>query len=330
MMRCAGLIWALFFVICLELGYPTLNRYDPSYRNPDAGEYHAMVIHGGSAATRHFQHRVLIPYLAHLVYAVANGRLRSWDPGYVALLVVNSLFVSATALLIFLIAFKLFLDTKIAFVAAALYLLNFAVSNLFLAGLVDSGESFFMIALALALLCERAGILPLLGVLGSLTKETFLPFSIIFGFTWLVVTRSLRRSFVWLLASAVAGLAAITLALSLTDGKALMPWSYAASLHDAGEPKLRVAIAAINDRSFWYVFIYLLPLGLIRIRRLPEAWVLASLTTCVVAFVLAIYHNDAADAGGAFTRPAFTAIGPLLCCSSALLLDRRASRPVGA
>jgi len=35
---------------------------------------------------------------------------------------------------------------QIALVAALLYLLNFAVSNLMLAGMVDSGEAFFLIA----------------------------------------------------------------------------------------------------------------------------------------------------------------------------------------
>jgi hypothetical protein len=97
------MLWAFFFAVCLGLGYPTLNRYDPAIQNPDASAY-AKMVRGEEGVATHFRHRVLIPYLARPIFRAATGRVGSWNPAYFALLLVNSCFVSGTAFLLFMVA----------------------------------------------------------------------------------------------------------------------------------------------------------------------------------------------------------------------------------
>lgn len=80
------------------------------------------------------------------------------------------------------------------------------------------------------------------------------------------------------------------------------------------------AAAALKDLNFWYVFAWLLPLGLCRLKHLPREWVMASFITALVAMGFTAYHNDARDAGPAAARPIFSIAGPLLSFSVALLI----------
>src|SRR6185437_16784735 len=221
-------LWSFFFLICAGLGYPTLNRYDPGKANPDAAEYSKMV-RSGSDVAMHFRHRVLIPYLARPVFRAAEGRVGSWDPAYFALLVVNSFFVSGTAFLLFVVALGMMGKPGFALASSAIYLLNFAVPNLLLAGLVDSGEAFFLMMLVWALSAEWFLTLPFILAFGSLAKETFLPFALVFAAIWMVVNkkRSLGRASVWLVASGITGAVSLTAALTFTNGHLLFPWTYA-------------------------------------------------------------------------------------------------------
>ena len=83
------ILWALFFLICLGLGYPTLNRYDPRIAPgvADSEGYYSMVI--GTTGAGDESHRVLVPYLARPIYWLSNNRTHTWSPVFFALLVVN-------------------------------------------------------------------------------------------------------------------------------------------------------------------------------------------------------------------------------------------------
>src|SRR6202035_260302 len=69
-------------------------------------------------------------------------------------------------------------------VGAWLYLVNFAVPNLRLVGLVDAGEGFFLVALLWSLSEFELWALPVIAVLGALTKESFIPFSMVLTSGW--------------------------------------------------------------------------------------------------------------------------------------------------
>ena len=68
-------LWLVFFFICLGLGYPTLNRYDP--RNTgglsDTTTYYQLAVEGPANADAQNRYRLLIPLLARSVAGVAAG-----------------------------------------------------------------------------------------------------------------------------------------------------------------------------------------------------------------------------------------------------------------
>lgn len=308
----------VFFLVCLSLGYPTLNRYDIRRAVPDSADYAAMVNSGPQAARPAYRARVLVPYLARPFAWLARGRVGSWDPTSFGLLVANSLLTAGAAYLLVAIAFIVTDSFHTAVLAALLYLLNFAVSNLMLTGMVDSGEAFFLLASTALLIKDRWRFLPLVAVLGAASKETFVPFLGAFAGIWALAEPRRRRALMWTAVSVAAGLSTVTALLSVSAGHVVRPWQFAAGLNSS-HSHLQSAIACVTNRTSWYVFIWLLPLGLVKIRSLPRPWVLGCAAAAVVAIALSAYHNQPEDAAAA-ARALFNIAGPMLSLSAALAL----------
>jgi hypothetical protein len=94
--------------------------------------------------------------------------------------------------------------------------------------------------------------------------------------------RPLGKQVMWLVAAGLAGVVSLTAVLTATNGYLLFPWTYAGMLRSSlASPA--TAAAALKDRNFWYVFAWLLPLGLCRLKHLPREWVMASFITALVA-----------------------------------------------
>ncbi|MGO9574487.1 MAG: hypothetical protein ACLPTQ_09190 [Terriglobales bacterium] len=181
-----ALLFGIFFLIASGLGYPVLNRFDPR-QTPglsDVKTYASLVtgtaiVDAGDMRYRRF--RVLVPWLARPFYWLARGRSGTWDPVMFGLLVADSLFVAGTAVLIFILGNRVILGNRqlgssaAGLVGALLYLVNFAVPNLRLVGLVDAGEGFFLLALLWSLSEFELWALPVIAVLGALTKESLSP-----------------------------------------------------------------------------------------------------------------------------------------------------------
>ena len=323
------LLWPLFFAICFGLGYPTLQRFDP--RNAeglsDTPKYYAIVIGADTSSFREiFRCRVLVPYVARPFYWIARSRLHTWDPAFFGLLMANALFCATTACLVVSIGNRLLDDLPTSLLGATLYLLSFAIPDLQLAGLVDAGEACFMTALVWTLLAERWYLLPLWGVLGALAKETFVPFSCVFVVAWWLTERHQNKSatarttwssFKWIVALALTGLATVIAVHTAVARELRWPWTIAAQSRSPVDflPSLW---RCLTERNFWYVFGWLLPLGIWRLKVFPKAWVYASLTASGVALILGAYI----DAGGTVARPVFDICGPLLSLSVALLIAR--------
>ena len=72
----------------------------------------------------------------------------------------------------------------------------------------------------------------------------------------------------------------------------------------------------LTERSFWYVFGWLIPLGVWRLKVFPKPWLVAAIATSILAIMLGAYSN----AGGTVGRATFNIIGPLLSLSVALLI----------
>ena len=318
------LVWTTFVLICFGLGYPTLNRYDPRQLLPDAAAYAKLAHDGPGAVASPFRFRVLIPYLARGVDLLAQGHTGTWDPLLFGFLVVNSIFVASTAFLISMIGESLLGDYSAALLASVLYLLNFAISNAQLAALVDSGEALFLMAIVASMFYRRWMLLPLFGVLGALTKESFVPFSILMAITWLAVSPDQarrRRSVMFVVTMIVAECATAIAVQSAISQRLVWPWSFAASLNSHGN-YIASFFHSFTDSSSWYILIWLLPLGLVRIRSFPREWVAAAAVASACALGLNAYHSTVGGGGGGVGRYVFDIAGPLLSLSVAALIAR--------
>lgn len=318
------LLWLLFFAICFGLGYPTLRRYDP--RNAegmsDTWKYYWMTRGENVDSVKElFRGRILVPYVARPFFWFAQKYRSTEQAAFFGLLVANALFCATTACLIVSIGHKLLHDLATALLGATLYLLSFAISNLQLSGLIDSGEACFLAALVWSLLNGCAFLLPLWAILGALAKETFVPFSTLFAFTWWYVERSKGKrdnsQLKWIVILAVAGLTMVSVVHSVFAGALRWPWQIAAQAHASGN--FLVALGrCLTDRSFWYVFAWLIPLGIWRLKFFPKQWLAAALATSILALMFGAYNNT----GGTVARAIFDICGPLLSLSVAVLISR--------
>lgn len=267
----------------------------------------------------HVRFRILVPWLAKPIYRVARGRIGSWDPVMFGLLAVTSAFVTLTAILLLLLVFDLTGSESTALIATFLYLLDFAVPNLRLAGMVDSAEGFFVMLLIWLLYRRRFWALPLCAIAGVSAKETFVPFFCIFAVTWwLTATAAPRRrsAAVWIVASCIGAFASLSVLQWALSGNFVSPLRFGLSLRGQ-TPVIPHLLASFTDRNLWYIFVWLLPLALFRIREMPRTWLAATAATCVGAFALDAYYGGEA---GTIGRALFTIAGPLLTTSVALYL----------
>jgi hypothetical protein len=328
------ILWSMFFAICLGLGYPTLRRYDPRTTEgmSDTPKYYAMTTGADTSGIKElFRGRVLVPYVARPFYWLALRYLPTWNAGFFGLLMANALFCATTACLIVSVGTMLFDDLAAALVGATFYLLSFNIANMQLSGLIDSGEACFMAAVVWSLLTRRWFLLPLWAVLGALAKETFVPFACVFAFTWwLTETRenkvhaSARKwlefrspEFKWIAMLAVIGLATVMTVHSVIAGQMRWPWSIAEQARAQGN-FLAALWRCLTERNFWYVFGWLIPFGVWRLRQFPKPWLVASIATSICALMLGAYNNS----GGTVGRATFNIIGPLLSLSVALLITK--------
>jgi hypothetical protein len=319
-------LWFLLFLICFGLGYPTLNRYDPRTvgGTSDTAWYYDLVTRGPRAAELGMRVRLLVPYLAKPFYWLAKGRFGTWEPVFFGLLVANALLVATTAYFLVLVGHRQVGDYGTALLGAALYLLNFDIANVRLSGLVDSGEGCFLMLVAWTLLSGRWWLLPLWGVLGTLAKESFVPLSMAFGVTWWLV--SARRNSnrisrgLWVAAMAITALVTMTAVQSIATGHTVWPWEFAAAMNSRSNYAANF-VRSLLDRNFWYIFGWLLPLGVWRLRCLPRAWVLASASAAFLALLMNAYYGGQPGTVG---RAIFSIGGPILSLSVAILLCRPA------
>ena len=192
------LLFLIFYFICCGLGYPILNRID--WRQAPGGLEDVLTYADLVTTTptpdlnQHMQFRVLVPYLARPIYRIAKNLIGTWDPIMFALLAVNSFFVALTVTVLLMVVYRELGNYAVALGAALIYLLNFAVPNLRLAGLVDAGEGFFLMVLVWSLLREDYWALPIWAVIGATAKESFVLFLVVFTLSWWLCSRKGLRN----------------------------------------------------------------------------------------------------------------------------------------
>lgn len=319
-------LWGVFFLVCMGLGYPTLNRYDPRQGgNTDAVRYHRIVTGESPEGPYRLQYRALVPWVARPFYWAARGRVGTWEPALFGLLVANAIFCATTAWILVRVAYRCLGDYAVAVLGGALYLLSFAVSNFQLAGLVDSAEAATLMAMTWAVSAGGWAALPLLGAVGALAKDTFVPLGAAFVLGWWLGDRTVLRSgarLAWLASMMAASVLTLLGTLAVGYGRSIGPFEFVASYPAVIDPWAG-AVSIVTDRTFWYVFGWLLPLGVWRLGDLPRGWVLGA----ALASLVAVGLGARVDSQGNAARAVFSATGPLLSLSVTLLLVRH--RPHG-
>jgi hypothetical protein len=321
--RKALLLWVLFFLICFGLGYPILNRYDPG-KIPglsDAAGYCDEVKNPLSV----FSYRPLVPALAKPFYWMAEGHISTWNPALFGMLVSTSILTAATAVIIIAIGLRCGFSYVTSLVGALLFLVSFAVPNWNLAAYIDSGEALFLALVAWSLLSARWYFLPLWAIPGSLSKETFAPFAFVFAIVWCLADRPLRLGrLLWVFALGFLACIGVLMSFSPSGGFFSGALHYSASMaeyHNVGF--FHALLRCLRAREFWYTFIWLLPLGLLRLNRLDRRWIWAAAATFLLALTFGAYN----DALGNTARALFNISGPLLSLSAAVFLTNRRPQP---
>ncbi len=295
----------LFFAICMSLGYPTLNRYDPRTVPGlyDTKAYYNLVTGAPLQADQEdLSHRVLVPYLARPIYWLARGRINTWDPVFFGLLVVNSFFIATTAFVLVVVSRRVTGKQSTALVSGLVYLTTFAVANLNLAGYVDSAVNCIMMLLVWTMLSERWWLLPLWGMCGALTKETFVPLAAVLALTWWL-TGFRRGAFrpshlAWIGAMTALAISTLTLIMAHSSPPS-SPLNFAASRRSetgAGYLYLSGLFRCLTAREFLFTFAWLLPLGFWRLGRLPRTWVIGSTSAALAALAMGAYDDALGNA----------------------------------
>jgi hypothetical protein len=313
--QCAG-VFVLLFAICGGLGYPILNRYDPTRTDgtKDSANY-AHVIREGHGGEHHRNYRVLQAWVSRPIYLLARHRSGPWSPMGVALLFGSCVFMAMAGTLTVSLAMRTQASGAGALLAVLLLLCNFWVPNNHLAGMVDAGEMFALLLVAWALSRQRWWLLPLIGIIGALAKETSIIMGAAMCIGWWVIDRR-AMCWVWIAGFVLAGLLTMMALRFEALGEVVWPWNFAADKrsHDALSVDL---VSMFSEPGFWYGWVWLLPLGIWRLGRLPRAWVLGSLAAALAALAMALWHGAG---GGGAARPMLNAAGPVLSVSAAMCL----------
>lgn len=310
-------------MVCFGLGYPILNRYDPEKvpGTSDAADYCAAV---RSPLT--LSYRIFVPALAKPFYLLSRGRIGSWDPALFGMLIASSILSASTAIAIIAIGIRSGFSYTTSLIGAMLFLLNFSVSNWNLSGYVDSGEAFFLAMVIWSLLAERWYLLPIWAIPGSLSKDTFAPFALLFALIWWITNRPFRASrAIWIGGLGVLSCLAVLASLDSAHGLFSGGLNYTLEMKQYTHVGFfNALLRCLSAREFWFVFAWLMPLGLLRIRRMDRSWVWATSGTFLLAVIFGAYN----DALGNTSRAFFNIAGPILSLAVADLLTMPKSWPL--
>jgi len=217
---------------------------------------------------------------------------------------------------------------SVSVIAAFAYLLNFSVANYQLSGLVDSADAFLFVLLTWALLSRKWALLPAVGLVAGLTKETFIPMGFVFAGTWVLSESSAQRAkrALAVLAMAVVGLITVLVVRSSIDHTLVLPWNIVAQERSAAGGFIHNLLHAGAEWNLWLVIIWL-PFVFIAAKYVPTAWCRGALAAAVVTVALSAWNDAGPAAGrsvvsaGNVARPLFDVVGPLFAIAFALTVE---------
>ncbi len=289
------LLFGFFFIVCLSLGYGVLNRFDPTLLPAlvDINSYSNIVQNGISSFEQNspgVRHRILVPYIAHIVYLITPS-IGSWNMISFSLLVVNSLFTSFSALFILKMSYKFTNKLEFSITACLIFLLNFHIVNSYLVGSVDAAYGFFFLLLIYYMHFNNWKLLPLIAVAGCLTKEAFLPVgsSLILG--WLIYEfhedKRINKNHLGIfIIFMLAGSATIMLMNYYVTQNIYLPWEHLSSRTHWIESELKFSSFFTGLVRFTFIIGWLLALAAFSLKQIPKKIVFSTLTACLATVFL--------------------------------------------
>ena len=289
------LLVGVFFLICLGLGYGVLTRFDPMLITAmeDVRKYGEIVQNGISSLQQDnpgIRHRVLVPYIAHIIYLVTPN-IGSWNMISFSLLVVNSLFTSFSALFILKMSYKITNNKTYSIVACLIFLLNFIIVNSYLVGSVDAAFGLFFISMFYCMQFNKWRLLPLLAIVGCLTKEAFLPVgsSLILG--WILyeyfennkINKNHLRIFVIFM---LVGSACLMAMNSYVTQTIYLPWEHLSSRTHWVDSEFRFSSFAAGFIRFTFIIGWLIALAVFSLKHIPNKIIFSTLTACISTIFL--------------------------------------------
>jgi len=323
------LAWVIFFLIAIGLGYQSMTRYDPAQSSliDDVVIYSEIVKNGIDGITfDHRSTRVLVPLISRPIYLVFDGHIGLWNPVQFSLLFVASFFCASIVLLMIAICKRLFYDDRIGILAGLIFYVNFTVPNLYLSGLVDSAEAFFFLLLIYVLITKKLAYIPIIAILGVLSKETFFPVGFIVISVWWIyeyfIDKELNLSKVFnLILFALLSIFILTVLKSYALNEVSYLWDFSGNMKKDVDFDFERTLIAI--RRFLYAYIWLLPLSLIRILSMPKPWLIAAICSSIAIFIMG---NWIGASGAAISRYMFNILGPFLSISCAIFVIKYKSK----
>lgn len=319
------LLSVILFLIAFGLGYPTLNRYDPSKLNAlsDSAIYSKIVATGTiREAHDHRAMRTLVPFAARGLYILLKNSSSTWNPIMLSLLIVNALFCSLTSLILYKISDHVLNCNEIGLLSSFLFLLNFSTPNLLLSGLIDSSATFSLLLLAYLLLKKKWAFLPLVSIIGIMSKETFILSGLALAFIWYLYDcvknrKLLIRRLLWIAISFIICSLYMIVVAHYVFGNYITPWHYAGSFYDNNYQSALIQRPVRYIAHMLYPFIWLLPTSIFGIKEIPRPWLLSAGITALLFFTLTLLIGKSGASGAAIGRYMFNITGPMLTIASA-------------
>ncbi|MHC4758752.1 MAG: hypothetical protein ACYTE8_08845 [Planctomycetota bacterium] len=317
-------IFILFFIfmsICFGFGYASFNRYDlRKTAVTDSIHYYEMALFDYENVEAPFRYRPMIPTLAGILYKTTISRLNfgSWEPVFFSFTIVNSIFISLTCFLLISITRALKFSNTAATLAPFLYLSSYAIVNYHTTGLVDAGEAFFLTAVMLALLKEKWFFIPIIITVGTWAKEGIAAFGLVYTVAWWLFNhfrkvKMPRISLVYICLAVILAVCSLLLIYQLIISGETYEKHTFSMVRIYRIPLIIFSPAYLKETC--YPLLFLLPVGLIRLRRIPLSFTVASLITALAVIIIAAYVE--ATRG----RALFNVLAPLLSVSCAVFLS---------
>lgn len=316
----------LFFFICIGLGYPVLNRFSVTSLGAlsDSQLYFSIVKNGLESVVYDpygRSTRVLVPMISHYVYLLMPSSLGSWDVAAFSMLIVSSVFCSLTGLIIFQLGKTISTSVMVGIIASLFYFLNFSISNFYLVGLVDSAHSFSFAILGYILFHNKWAWLPVISFFSTLAKEVFLPLGSVFVVSWFLYdsfqTKKIDIFKLWSLFLFIfISFATVTFLKSYVLDELIYPWQQFSV--SKGQREYTLDFTFLTVVRFFYVFIWLLPLAIPSIFKLPKNWLISMFLSVILTIFLGIWVSIS---GAGFGRGVFNVAGAGFCIAAALTID---------